>query len=126
MSSTSPMRGRRVHKTIRCPVQGHPTCEVTRASGPPSRRQERGRWRCDVEPELEPVPDYQLDPMDDFSIWLHCSSCGVRTNVWEYHDGDPYCLVGAPSCYDRAVLEAEAFRSVIDLGDPFIQIILPS
>lgn len=47
MAQTAPMRGRRP-KAVRCPVEGHPRCEIAKTGSLPSRSTERAAWRADT------------------------------------------------------------------------------
>jgi hypothetical protein len=52
MAQTAPMRGRRP-KAVRCPVEGHPHCEIAKTGSPPSRSTERSAWRADTNTDEE-------------------------------------------------------------------------
>lgn len=52
MAQTAPMRGRRP-KAVRCPVEGHPHCEIAKTGSVPSRSAERAAWRADTNTDEE-------------------------------------------------------------------------
>lgn len=52
MAEVAPMRGNRP-KAVRCPVEGHPHCEIAKTGSVPSRTTERAAWRADTSPNEE-------------------------------------------------------------------------
>lgn len=118
MAEIAPMFGSRP-RAVRCPVEGHPHCEIAKTGEPPSRSAVNRAWHQEIEDELwqagMPVELIEQEP------YYRCDRCEDAIYVPHYvsylgPDGGTYCR----SCV--VMVECTYQDEIIDLSDPMISV----